>query len=446
MNTITIDIKNTNGKIKPVNAVNNGPHSMSVRGISNFEAYKALEIPYARNHDASFYSGFGGEHTVDVHRIFKNFDADENDPASYVFGPTDEYTKNTFAAGTKVYYRLGASIEHGYKEGTYPPPDYLKWARICEHIIRHYTEGWANGFFLDIEYWEIWNEPDCINPDGSNPCWQGTSDQFNDFYCTAAIYLKEKFPHLKIGGPAFASVNGASEQFVSDFLHEVKRRNAPLDFFSFHGYLKDANKLLKRISSAEKHLKEAGFSDMEMHYNEWNYVRGWLGEDYKYSRIQSKKLKGASLITSIMCAGQASPLYMMMYYDARPSAWCGLFETDMLDPLKPYYAFYLFRELPRLGNYIEAPFRQGNIYSCAATNGEDAAIILTNYSDNDEAPSEDATVLVKSLSGKARAEIYLLDENHDAELIEEKAFDNENATVDLKLPLFTTYLIKIIKE
>jgi hypothetical protein len=137
---------------------------------------------------------------------------------------------------------------------------------------------------------------------------------------------------------------------------------------------------------------------------------------------------------------------MMMYYDARPGAWCGLFETDMLDPLKPYYAFYLFRELPRLGNYIEAPFRQGNIYSCAATNGEDAAIILTNYSDNDEAPSEDATVLVKSLSGRARAEIYLLDENHDAELIEEKAFDNENATVDLKLPLFTTYLIKIIKE
>lgn len=69
-----------------------------------------MEIPYARNHDASFYSAYGGEHTVDVHRIFKNFDADENDPASYIFEPTDVYTKNTFAAGTKVFYRLGADI------------------------------------------------------------------------------------------------------------------------------------------------------------------------------------------------------------------------------------------------------------------------------------------------------------------------------------------------
>ena len=141
MQTIHIDFSAHAGKIKPMNAVNNGPTGMSERGTSNFLDYKALEIPYARNHDASFYYGYGGEHTVDVHRIFKNFDADENDPASYVFEPTDMYTGNTFAAGTKVFYRLGASIEHAYKFGTYPPKDFAKWARICEHIIRHYTEG-----------------------------------------------------------------------------------------------------------------------------------------------------------------------------------------------------------------------------------------------------------------------------------------------------------------
>ena len=138
MNVINTDLSLITGKIKPMNAVNNGPLGMSERGTSNFEDYKALEIPYARNHDASFFDGYGGEHTVDVHRIFKNFDADENDPASYVFEPTDEYVKNTYLAGTKVFYRLGASIEHGYKYGTYPPKDNMKWARICEHIIKHY--------------------------------------------------------------------------------------------------------------------------------------------------------------------------------------------------------------------------------------------------------------------------------------------------------------------
>ena len=75
MQTIHIDFSAHAGKIKPMNAVNNGPTGMSERGTSNFLDYKALEIPYARNHDASFYYGYGGEHTVDVHRIFKNFDA-----------------------------------------------------------------------------------------------------------------------------------------------------------------------------------------------------------------------------------------------------------------------------------------------------------------------------------------------------------------------------------
>ena len=26
-----------------------------------------------------------------------------------------------------------------------PPKDYAKWARICEHVVRHYNEGWGWG-------------------------------------------------------------------------------------------------------------------------------------------------------------------------------------------------------------------------------------------------------------------------------------------------------------
>ena len=29
-----------------------------------------------------------------------------------------------------------------------------------EHIIRHYTEGWADGMHRDMQYWDIWNQPD----------------------------------------------------------------------------------------------------------------------------------------------------------------------------------------------------------------------------------------------------------------------------------------------
>lgn len=95
------------GKVMLTHAVNNGPIAPNVRGVTNFELYKAAGIPYARNHDASFYSSFGGEHTVDVHRIFKNFDADENDPAAYTFDPTDKYVSDTISVGTKVFIGLG---------------------------------------------------------------------------------------------------------------------------------------------------------------------------------------------------------------------------------------------------------------------------------------------------------------------------------------------------
>ena len=54
------------------------------------------------------------------------FDADVNDPESYWFEPTDDYIKNTNAAGTQTFYRLSAAIEHWYKYGTRVPKDFTK--------------------------------------------------------------------------------------------------------------------------------------------------------------------------------------------------------------------------------------------------------------------------------------------------------------------------------
>ena len=123
MEKIKIDLTARGEQIKVMNAVNNGPAGVDVRNPdrSNMNLFREAEIPFARNHDASFYGLFGGEHTVDVHRIFKNFDADENDPASYWFEPTDYYVKNCLSVGAMPFYRLGASIEHEFKYGTRVP-------------------------------------------------------------------------------------------------------------------------------------------------------------------------------------------------------------------------------------------------------------------------------------------------------------------------------------
>ncbi len=444
MTEITVRFDNLGGQIKPMHSVNNGPAGSRVRGTSNFDAYKAAGIPYARNHDASFYSGYGGEHTVDIHRIFKRFEADENDPASYTFAPTDTYLADIIESGTKVFYRLGASIEHGFKEGTYPPADFAKWARICEHVIRHYTEGWANGFYYDIEYWEIWNEPDCRNADGSNPCWQGTEDQFVELFTTTLSHLKACFPQLKIGGPAFCSVwNDAWNKRILD---AVKAQNLPLDFFSFHGYTRYPKDYKAAAEKARVLLDSYGLPDCEIILNEWNYIRGWRNEEWRYSLRMEKGLKGAAFVTASMICAQNSPMNHFMYYDARPCGMNGMFNTDTLLPLKAYYTFPMFGTLYAIGGAAEAPFQVGNIYTAAAASEDKCAVLLTNYSEDDESPAEEVKLSLTGIpAGVWKVSYALLDAEHDNTVVREEKIAGANLDSYVTLPLFGTTLVTLEK-
>ena len=448
MTELNIDLALRGGSMKPMNAVNNGPSSPGVRdSYSSYEPYKAAHIPYARNHDASFFTGYGGEHTVDVHRIFKNFDADENDPANYIFEPTDNYLLRINEVGTKIFYRLGVSIEHGYKYGTRVPKDFAKWARICEHIIRHYNEGWAIGYKLGIEYWEIWNEPDCRNADGSNPCWQGTDDEFIEFYSVASKYLKEKFPKLKIGGPAFCHpwVHGDND-IKSKLLDTVAQGKAHMDFYSFHWYGRKVEDIVSTFREGRRQLDERGLTSIPTILNEWNYIKGWLSDDWKYSMNVEKSLKGSAFIASIMCAGQHEPIDMLMYYDARPSTVMnGMFAWETYKCLKGYYPFIMFDALSQLGTHIPTEYAKDNIYSCAATNGKDYAVMLSHFDDDDNAATSKLKVTFENGEGTYKASYFILDENHDLELFREETFTADNFAIYLDMPNFTSVLVKLEK-
>ena len=423
-----------------MNSVNNGPFK-NVRNFDNFDSFKKARIPYARNHDASFFSSYGGEFTVDVHRIFRDFSKDENDPLSYSFQSTDKYIKTCFDAGTKVFYRLGCNIEHGEKCGTFPPKDNLKWARICEHIIRHYTEGWANGFFYDIEYWEIWNEPDCTNPDGSNPCWQGTQDEFVELFTVAFSHLKSCFPHLKIGGPAFAYLPECRD-FAIKIFKRFEKENLKLDFFSYHCYAQDTDWLGTMIDIAHELVTEYHQEQAELILNEWNYIKGWLGDDWSYSLRTEKGLKGSSFVMAVMCMGQKKPVDMLMYYDARPCAMNGLFNTDTFECLKTYYSIASFSNLLELGAYVPDTTSSNDVYVCTATNGSDSGMLITHYNNDDTTAEKEINITFEAAPKNSLVKIYVLDENNDMALLKTTEFNN-NFSIKLNLPLFTTYYISI---
>ncbi len=413
---LTVDFSEQTGKIKPMHAVNNGPvvaKSDQTRG--NDKYWPDSGIPYVRNHDAGFCYEYGGAHIVDVHQIFPDFNADVNDPASYDFILTDEYTRSILQGGSKVFYRLGSKIEHEVKKyGTIPPPDFQKWAEICAHIILHYNEGWADGFHWNIEYWEIWNEPDLDAEDAPNKRnWGGTDAEFYRLFRTAALYLKKRFPHLKIGGPALAYNYG---EWLDGFFKVMTGggERVPLDFFSWHKYAYKVEQITEMADAVRKKLDDAGYTETESILNEWNYIKSWT--DGFVSTVETIiSIKGAAFQAACMLAAQCSDnIDMLMYYDARPSAFNGLFDYYTQRPLKGYYSIKMFNELYRLGNACGSRSDDGDVYAAAAC-GENGgqAVMIAYYTDEDDA--QDKRVGLRLVNGKNAFSVYLLDGERDAQ-------------------------------
>lgn len=435
METLKFDLSKKCGGFKPMNAVNNGPifkRHANDQYRTNIEEYKAAKIPYARNHDAAFYLEYGGEHSVDISAIFPNFDADPYAEGSYDFVCTDEYIKVTALAGTKTFYRLGQKIEHYIKKfSTLPPKDFEKWAVVCEHIIKHYTEGWANGFDAGIEYWEIWAEPDLgagNSSDGSSndspnkrmQTWGGTRAEFFNLYEITAKRLKKAFPKLKIGGPAISW----DEQWTADFLGEMRKRNVPIDFFSWHCYCHKPEEMAEKALRIRKILDENGYCDSESILDEYNYVRGWT-EEYIYSIEVINSIKGAAFTAACMAAAQKAPVDMLMYYDASPCYWNGLFNYYTLRPQKGYYPFLWFSKLSELEE-VQSENEIENIYTlCGKTSDGKVSALVTYYTDDDLMPNK----TVKLDFGKdSRYLIYALDNEKTNELVGE----TRSLTFDMK--------------
>ena len=366
------------GTIKPMNAANNGPIGPT------FKAYKALRVPYGRTHDTPL-GEVWSSHVVDINQVFPDWTANVNNPKSYDFDLTDEMLQDMIKAGTEPFFRLGQSIEHESKKyGIYPPKDFKKWAKICEHIIRHYTEGWADGHEMDITYWEIWNEPDLDDPGErwkTDPrTWGGTQEQFYELYEVTAKHLKKCFPHLKIGGPAFAN----PRKYGPPFLDYLKKTGTPIDFFSWHMYHRRPERISEDVHVIRQILDEKGFSNVESILNEWNYNKSWTEKNY-YSRYVRRSIKAAAFMAGVMSECQNGPVDMLMYYDLRPNTtWNGAFMPHTYDILPAYWALYYWAELADFGTQVKSDCTEKDIYTTAARSADGKLrLLLTRYNEDD---------------------------------------------------------------
>jgi hypothetical protein len=436
----SIDFKQTCGEVRPLNGVNLGP--LSMHGLLDFTPqHKRLQIPLTRLHDCPY----AVAETVDIHHIFRHFDADPEDPAAYEFARTDAYVQSILDTGSQIVYRLGESIDH-FRAKPYivPPADPQKWARVCVNIIRHYNEGWANGFRHDIRYWEIWNEPH--NP----PCWSGTTEQYYQLYEIASKAIKAHAPSLKVGGPAMEGDEPYwSKRF--DFIQYCVENQCPLDFFSWHIYTARPDEIVRRAHHVRELLDENGLTETESHLNEWNYLTGdsWgelLNGDPKIRGRSFETLEGAvgaAFTASVLIFMQDLPLDAANYYWAR-EGWWGLFDTYGR-PTKNYYAMLAFAELRGFPIRVAS---QGNVPAegvgiCAAISPEQntAAVLLTNM----KCPQEQFEVELNHLpwSGAVICQPYLVNDTHELAAQPPISLTAGQKKVRLSLPPATVCLLKI---
>ena len=425
---ITADFSNITGKMMPVHGFNNASRKTGYGEV--LPDFLSLKPPFVRLHDTCGF--FGGAHYVDIPNIFPDFNADADDENSYDFTFTDCYIKPLAEAGIDIMYRLGVTIEHGpVKYHVYPPENPEKWADICEHIVRHYNNGWANGFHFNIKYWEIWNEPDGldknIEPYGP-PMWNGTAEEYYNLYCITAKRIKELHPEALVGGYSSCFILGkfaegrwqeGDASYFYSFLEHIKSENAPLDFFSYHGYLGKnyIEKIEKEFSFVKNTLCNYGFSDTLIFDTEWNTNICNKETDDRRTEyyINMRNEAGASHAAAALYEMQRLKLDGAMFYDAQLWWEYGcLFEVPSLAKTKTYFAFSRFSEMFELGNECFVDYPKG-VYACGAK-GEYAMLGISNTGDND-IPLE---IELKNISG--RINIYETSKEHTNEIIYESDF------------------------
>lgn len=198
----------------------------------------------------------------------------------------------------------------------------------------------------------------------------------------------------------------------------LKAKGLTLDFYSFHKYGNVPCQFKQDAEVAYKLLEDYGCNDKtELILNEYNYVRGWLDDKWTHTILTEKGIKGAAFTAGVMAVCQYTKIDKLMYYDARPCAMNGMFNTDFYTPLKGYYPFLMFNNLYKLGDAVEADGDCDNVYAVAAKSGDGKGIMLSYFCEADDAT--DGEILLDIKNGAEKYEMYLLDQDHDNEFVGE---------------------------
>lgn len=378
---IKVDFSKKCGKIKPLHCINGGPRSGGYNLPFDFsEEFARIGVPMVRT--SGGVGEYGHNQYINVHCIFPDFSADESLEESYNFLPTDLYLASIKEIKSDIMFRLGESREpYAKKLYAKSPSDMEKWARICEHIIMHYNEGWANGFKYNIKFFEIWSSPD------SAECWADDWQRYFELYRITSNHLKERFPKIKIGAygsGGFYSLNriDSNEEmksyisFMQQFFSYVTAKDSfsPIDFFTWCCYTSSPEELALHAKYARSYLDMAGLRRTKSIICEYNTAR-------REGSVPALRKDLPSELAASLITAQRSEADMLIYSTSDIySRENSLFTIDDHTTHHHYACYGVmcdFGRLYRLSGVVDTGDDQRKeLYKLAATNGNEAFMIL----------------------------------------------------------------------
>lgn len=358
--TVTVDFSSVTGQIRPLHGMCNGPLTP---GADLSTLFDGMGVPCVRFADT------GGRTSglyVDVSHVFPNPDADEYDPRSYRFGPTDTVVLAAAKSGAQVIYRLGESNDGWYFS---LPENVEKWVRVCVNVIRHYNDGWADGHRLGLSCFEIWSAPDTM-PDVGNAA-------VFSLYEKAAHGIKSYNPDLQVGGMGFADYGAMAREFIKF----CKKKQLPLDFVSLCAYGRSPEQALSGTKKLVAYLQKSDMAHLPVLVCAWN---SHSPEQISTSPAEKQamirelhSLPGAIWCAQMLLYMQEIPeVAMATYYDAQPeiSPLCGICDR-FGSPTKSSHAFRAFDMLYRQGTAVWCDV-QGKGIAAAASRADRAGALM----------------------------------------------------------------------
>ena len=258
---LSVDAGNPVGAMRKLHGTSGipapAPGTDSVPDI--LDVWKSAQVTFVRSYD-----WVSRLDTVDnPTSLFPDWSADPSDPASYNFEATDTWVRQTRSLGADILFTIASEIPGNKK----PVQDLEKYEQVVEHIVRHYTCGWGDGFENAVTHWEFGDQPDF-----GTLHFSGSPDQFYEMYAAAARAVKRVDAGLKVGGPCVAFPLNEGP-FREGFLDYIKQESVPFDFLSCMWYGDNSRDPMdfRTIAAdvraiADKH----GFSDVELVLSYWS--------------------------------------------------------------------------------------------------------------------------------------------------------------------------------